>query len=121
MTSSVPNLSLAVPRRLRGALAMFVLTIYLFGGLFHCLSELDVAFARVGAVVSLADDKSSPGHSENGGLADHHCHGCFSVSVPVQVIGATDMTATVKVVAAREVARRGQLRGIDPPPPKSLT
>jgi hypothetical protein len=108
-----------MPRRLRAALALFVLTIYLLGGVAHGLCDLDVTNLSGDAVISLAD--KGVGHSEKGAIADHHCHGCFSVSVPAPVFGATNMMPAVKVMAVREIRRRGLPPGIEPPPPKSLT
>ena len=117
--SSAINLRLAMPRRLRAALALFVLTIYLLGGVAHGLCDLDVTNLSGDAVISLAD--KGVGHSEKGAIADHHCHGCFSVSVPAPVFGATNMMPAVKVMAVRAIRRRGLPPGIEPPPPKSLT
>lgn len=119
MTLSSRNLCLVIPRRVRGALALFVLTIYLVGGVLHGLCGLDVTNASGRVVVSLAD--KGVGHSENGVVADHHCHGCFSVSVPAPVIGAVEVMPTVKIVTSFDTDRRGVPPGIDPPPPKFLT
>ena len=117
---SAANCRLALPRRLRGVLALFVLAIYLLGGVLHGLCDLDVTNAAGDAVISLADTGAA-GHSDKGAIADHHCHGCFSVSIPAPAIGAADVMPTVKVMAVREVGRRGLPPGIDPPPPKFLT
>lgn len=117
---SALKLRLAMPRRLRAALALFVLTIYLLGGVAHGLCDLDVTNMPGDAVISLAD-KGGAGHSDKGAIADHHCHGCFSVSIPSPAIGPADVIPTVKVMAVREFGRRGLPPGIDPPPPKFLT
>jgi hypothetical protein len=120
VTSSASNFLLALPRRLRGALALFVLTTYLLGGVLHGLCDLDVTNVSGDGVISLAA-KGTAGHSDSGVIADHHCHGCFSVSVPVPAIGAGDVMPTEKVIASREIGRRGLSPGLDPPPPKFLT
>lgn len=119
VTLSSRKLCLAMPRRVRGALALFVLAVYLFGGVLHGLCDLDVTNASDRTVISLADKDS--GHSEKGVVADHHCHGCFSVSLPAPAFGAMEVMPTVKVVAALDAGRRGLPPGIDPPPPKFLT
>ena len=120
MTSSVSNFLLALPRRLRGVLVLFVLATYLFGGVLHGLCDLDVTNVSGNPVIALAD-KGNSGHSDSGVIADHHCHGCFSVSVPAPAIGAGDVMPTEKVIASREIERRGLTPGLDPPPPKFLT
>jgi len=120
VTSSGSHFLLALPRRLRGMLALFVLTTYLFGGVLHGLCDLDVTNVSVDAVMALAE-KGTAGHSDSGVIADHHCHGCFSVSVPAPAIGAGDVMPTEKVIASREIGHRGLTPGLDPPPPKFLT
>ena len=119
VTVSSRKLCLAIPRRVRGALALFVLTMYLVGGVLHGLYDLDVTNASGEAVISLVD--KGVGHSEKGVVAGHHCHGCFSVSVPAPTIGAMKLMPAVEVMAALDVGHRGLPPGIDPPPPKFLT
>jgi hypothetical protein len=119
VTSSAFRIASVLPRSLRGAMAMFVLGMYLIGGVLHGVCDLDVTNSSGKAVISLLD--KSTGHPENGGTAEHHCHGCFSVSVPAPVtVSAVDVMPTVKVVPALQVARRGLPPGIDLPPPKFL-
>lgn len=118
VTVSSRKLCLRIPRRVRGALALLVLTVYLVGGMLHGLCDLDVTNASGGPVISLVDDG---GHSESGVLADHHCHGCFSVSVTARVVDAAGVMPTMKVAAMSDVVRRGLPPGIDPPPPKFPT
>ena len=124
VTSSSFNLGLVILRRVRGALALFVLTMFLMGGVLHKPCDLHVTDAWGGAVNSLADKSighSEKGHSEKGVVADDHCDGCSSVSVPARAIGTTDVIATSKVVPTLDVGHRGLPPGIDPPPPKFLT
>ena len=119
MTLSSRKLCLAIPRRVRGALALFVLTMYLVGGVLHGLCDLDVTNASGRVAISLVD--RGVGHSEKGVVADHHCHGCFSVSVPAPVIGAMEVMPVVKILTLFDTDRRGVQPGIEPPPPKFLT
>lgn len=119
VTSSSFKLGLVKLRRVRGALALFVLTMFLIGGVLHKPCNLHVTNASGAAVISLAD--KSIGHSEKGVVADDHCDGCSSVSVPARAIGTTDVIATSKVVPTLDVGHRGLPPGIDPPPPKFLT
>src|SRR4051812_11412056 len=108
-----------LPRALRRALAMFVVGMYLVVGVLHGVCDLDVTNPSSKIVVSL--DGESTNHSDKGSLGDHHCHGCFSVTVPFPVVAAIAMLPGVEVVPVVEIVRRGLPPGIDPPPPKSLT
>lgn len=103
----------------RKALVMVVLASYLFAGAMHGLFELDVTSANGATVVSLVDQE--PGHSDKGIVADHHCHGCFSVSTPAPFVVATTAELVSRQTVVHDVERRSLPRGIDPPPPKSLT
>ncbi|WP_439396752.1 hypothetical protein ACRQ5Q_07455 [Bradyrhizobium sp. PMVTL-01] len=118
MTLSAAGFCRVLPRSLRGAMAMFVMAMYLVAGLLHGVCDLDVTNSSSKIVLSLAE--KAAGHSDKGSLADHHCHGCFSVSVPAPVVEAVALMPTVKVVPTLQVERRGLPPGIDPPPPKFL-
>lgn len=119
VTQSALKFGHALLRSLRGAMTIFVLAMYLVAGVLHGVCDLDVTNSSSKFVVSLAE--KGAGHSDKGSLADHHCHGCFSVSVPAPVIAAVAVMPTVKVVPTLQVERRGLPPGIDPPPPKALT
>jgi hypothetical protein len=107
-----------LPRSLRDATALLVLAMYLIAGVLHGVCDLDVAHSPSKIAVSLIDEGT--GHSDRGTLAEHHCHGCFSVSVPASVVVAAAMMPTVEVRPALLAAHRGLVPGLDPPPPKSL-
>ncbi|MCK1420924.1 MULTISPECIES: hypothetical protein [unclassified Bradyrhizobium] len=108
-----------LPRSLRGAMTIFVIATYLIAGVLHGVCDLDVTNSSPNVVVSFAD--KGIGHSDKGVLADHHCHGCFSVSVPAPVIAAVAVMRPIEMVPTLQVVRRGLPPGIDPPPPKFLT
>lgn len=108
-----------LPHALRRAMAMLVVGMYLVAGLLHGVCDLDVTNPSSNVLISM--DGKSTGHSEKGSVADHHCHGCFSVSVPFPAVAAIAVMPAVEVVPVVEVVRRGLPPGIDPPPPKSLT
>jgi hypothetical protein len=98
---------------------MFVLAMYLIAGALHGVCDLDVTNSS-SKIVSLADKSTS--HSDKGTSADHHCHGCFSVSVPAPpTVVAAFMIPAGKVMQEPRIARPGKTPGIDPPPPKFLT
>ena len=63
--------------------AVFVMAMYLLAGALHTLCDLDVTNASDNTAISINKDV---GQSEKGVVAEHHCHGCFSVSVPAPAI-----------------------------------
>lgn len=109
------NLSLLrVPRRV---LALLILGIYLLAGVLHGVCDFDVTSSPGRTVISLSD--TSRGTSEHG-IISHHCHGCFSVSMPAPVLVARTIEPAREVIVAHVVLRRGLSPGIDLPPPKIL-
>ena len=119
MTFATCRSGRALPRSLRDVMRLLVLGMYLIAGALHGGCNLDVVSSSSKIVFTLVDDGA--GHSDRGALTDHHCHGCFSVSVPTPTIAAIEVMPTVEMRPALQVARQGLPPGIDPPPPKSLT
>jgi hypothetical protein len=103
------------PRRIA---AVLVMTMHLLAGALHGLYDLDVTSALGETTVSI---NKVVGQSEKGIVAEHHCHGCFSVSVPAPVIAEVDVARTRQAVVLREIQRQGIAPGLDPPPPKFPT
>jgi len=98
--------------------AVFVMAMYLLAGALHTLCDLDVTNASDNTAISINKDV---GQSEKGVVAEHHCHGCFSVSVPAPAIAEVGVMPTRKAVVLRDTQRQGIAPGIDPPLPKFLT
>jgi hypothetical protein len=67
-------------RSARGMAVMFVMIAYLLAGALHGLCDLDVTNAIGNSRVSMTSGKDL-GQTDKGTVAEHHCHGCFSVSV----------------------------------------
>ncbi len=105
-------------RRPARAVAALVLAMYVFAGSLHAFHDFDVANPSGKVIVSINKDGSQ---SEKGIAAEHHCHGCFSVSIPAPVTAEAAITLVRDVLVLRDVQRRGLPPGIDPPPPKFLT
>lgn len=106
---------LYVPRR---ALTLLVLMAYLCVGALHGLCDLDVSKPSGAVVASLVQEGT--GHSDRGIVADHHCHGCFSVSVPSPMASAATISEmSVKLSFHHDAERRSFSDGIDLPPPKA--
>lgn len=105
----------------RGITAAFLIVCYVFSGALHEIFDIDLANPTGSTVIVVAEGKSSQA-PERGMVAGHHCHGCFSVSVPAPA----QQAALVLEPKVAEFARRtepvsGTVHGLDPPPPKSLT
>ena len=100
-------------------LAVLLVGIYLLAGALHGFCDLDVSNAS-GGEVAWSVDKDA-GQTGKGAVAEHHCHGCFSVFVPAPATVAAGVEPASKMILAHVVVRRGLSPGIDLPPPKSLT
>jgi hypothetical protein len=107
---------LRIPRRL---LAAVVMALYVLAGALHGLSDLDVTHASATATIGSIDNDFD--QSDKGVAAEHHCHGCFPVSLPVPIAAAVAIEPTPKAIVPTDELRPGLPPGIDPPPPKFLT
>ena len=95
---------------------------YLLSVILHGLVDVDVVnrYGSSSAIVLMdGKDSQSP---EWGLVADHHCHCCFSVSVPAPAQQA-ELALDLKIAELPKSAAPlyGNVSGLDPPPPKSLT
>lgn len=105
---------LGTPRFVRKAVAVFCLMAYLFAGVLHGVCDADVTNPKGGVVFSLLKkDADTSGKSV---AADHHCHGCFHVSMPAPVIVAIADESATREERADVAQRRSMARIIDPPP-----
>ncbi|MFT4276841.1 MAG: hypothetical protein QM576_10835 [Rhodopseudomonas sp.] len=102
----------------RQAIAMTVLAVYLLAGAVHGLCDLDITTGSATAIVSLPSHGGD--HSDNIIAGDHHCHGCFSVSLPSPSVVATAAELATAPMHYEDAERRSVQRGIEPPPPKAL-
>lgn len=107
---------------LRGIVSALLTLAYVLSGVLHGLVDVDVAIRSGSSSAIVATDGKSSQWPERGLVADHHCHGCFLVSVPGPAQQA-ELTLDVKPAELPESAAPlyGNVRGLDPPPPKSLT
>ena len=107
--------SLRISRR---AIAVLVLATYLVAGALHGICGLDLTTGSATAIVTLAS--SGGDHSDNAIVGEHHCHGCFSVSLPSPGGTAVADLVAGETAVHQDAERRSILRVIDPPPPKAL-
>lgn len=106
---------------LRGVVSALLTVAYLLSGILHGLVDVDVVNRYGSTSVIVVTDGKSSSSPERGFVADHHCHGCFSVSVPAPVQQA-ELALDLKIAEPPKSAAPlyGNVLGLDPPPPKSL-
>jgi len=105
---------------LRGIAAVLTIVVYLFAGFAHSLCATDVANPTGATSFALASDEGGA-VADHGLVAGHHCHGCFSVSVPAPFTAVLNEQPVGSFNGLRDVALGDRATGIDPPPPKLLT
>jgi hypothetical protein len=59
--------------------------------------------------------------SGKGVAAEHHCHGCFSVSVPTPLLASAAIEPKAATIPQPLLRNSDLVPGIDTPPPKLLT
>ncbi|MCO5129172.1 MAG: hypothetical protein M9932_01230 [Xanthobacteraceae bacterium] len=93
---------------------------YLLSGALHRYFDLDVTNPTGSPAVWTIGDKTDG--SQTSAIIDHHCHGCFAVSVPIPPQQpATLMEPKPAIFMPSAALMAATARGLDPPPPKSLT
>ncbi|MGJ5175735.1 hypothetical protein ACQR16_02445 [Bradyrhizobium oligotrophicum] len=92
---------------------------YLLAGMLHGACDLEVAHPSAGKaeITSLLD---KAGHSDPRGIADHHCHGCFSAAVPQLQLAAVPADIVAAIDWPIPALRAGVLSESDSPPPRHL-
>lgn len=93
---------------------------YLLSGALHEFLDMDVT-APGGRIVAVMSSSKDADKSSQGIAAEHHCHGCFSVSVPAPVLASVMVEPKVAVIPPPLSGISDLVRGIDTPPPKLLT
>ena len=100
---------------------MALTVVYILVGGLHVFCDKDVTIgSAAGAIISVSDagDADATGKSA---VADHHCHGCFAVSIPAQVLIVVPVEVVSAVVARPYVHRVDTTPKRDTPPPKFLS
>lgn len=109
-----------VPRPRRGMIAVFAIVLYLLSGALHALCHLDVTTPCGEHIVAIAADHAA-GHSDKAAIDDHHCHGCFSVSIPAPVLASALFEPLSTILRPLQTSASNLAPSLDPPPPKTLT
>jgi hypothetical protein len=108
------------PRPARAMIAVFAMALYLLSGTLHAACHLDVRTPSEETIVALVSDDTT-GHSDQADDADHHCHGCFSVSIPAPPSASAAAEPVSIRLPQRETSASDRTPSLDPPPPKTLT
>ena len=108
---------------LRRVMAGLCVLVYLMAGALHGACDLDVTHpATSGALVMSMAAETGTEPADKAMIADHHCHGCFSVSVPApSQAGPVQLNAARPVLFAPEPVHVGRAPLLETPPPKQLT
>lgn len=101
-------------------MSVLVLMLYLVAGALHTFCDLDVAVAPTESIVTAVNSHDHARHSDGGMVAGHHCHGCFSVSVPAPLVIGAAVAAPRPLILSHDAVLGDTATGIDPPPPKFL-
>lgn len=120
MSSLVATVEFDRLRSPRGIVTVLLTVAYLFAGALHGLCDLDVTNPSGKSVVAVSVTKDTD-ISGQGVATEHHCHGCFSVSVPTLVQAATAFVPKVATLAEPSFNGSDLAPSIDTPPPKTLT
>ena len=107
-------------RPARAMMAVFAMVLYVLSGALHAVCHLDVTTPAGDKIVAVATDRA-PGHSGKADIADRHCHGCFSVSIPAPVLASAPLEPPATIPAPPRTNAAGLAPSLDPPPPKTLT
>jgi hypothetical protein len=104
----------------RGIATALLTMVYLFVGALHGACELDVTNPSGRGAIALSAPVDADG-SGNAMAAEHHCHGCFSVSIPTPVQALSVIEPKVARLSEPPSDGSDLIPGIDTPPPKTLT
>lgn len=107
-------------RTTRGIVVVVLVLSYIFGALLHHDADVNT-FNSSQPAVALASTNKSDAPSSNGILADHHCHGCFSVSISEPSQLSVNVETCILPLDYAKVGPPDRVPELDTPPPKFLT
>jgi hypothetical protein len=107
-------------RTTRGMVVVVLVLSYIFGVLLH--HDVDVnTFNSSQPAVALASTDKGDGPSSDAAVADHHCHGCFSVSISEPSQLSVNVKPGILPLDYAKVGPPDRVPELDTPPPKFLT
>jgi hypothetical protein len=93
---------------------------FLFAGAFHTLIDREAAIPS-GVEVSIGSVATIPAGTDSAIVADHHCHGCFAVSISTPLAPSTVISSDASPSFPLCALVDGITSSIEPPPPRFLT
>jgi len=107
---------------LRQVMAVLCMLVYLVAGALHGACDIDVT-KPVPQGTTVMSAVSDVGHNaaDKAMNADHHCHGCFSVSVANPMSTSAPVAFVGLILAVAQPDLVGATPLLDTPPPKHLT
>lgn len=102
--------------------AVLCMLAYLVAGALHGACDIDVT-NPVPQGISVMSAASDAGHSaaDKALIADHHCHGCFSVSIAVPATTLAPIAFAGPILAVAQPDQVGTAPMLETPPPRHLT
>ncbi|WP_315832670.1 hypothetical protein [Bradyrhizobium prioriisuperbiae] len=111
---------------LRRVMVVLCTLVYLVAGALHGACDIDVTKPAPQGIrdgIAVISAVSDVGHNtaDKALIADHHCHGCFSVSIadPATTLAPVAFAGPIPVVAQPDQV--GAAPMLETPPPKHLT
>jgi hypothetical protein len=104
----------------RSFAVVLLILAYLFSGALHGYLDVDVTAPDGSNVVMMSSSKDT-GTFGKDAAAENHCHGCFSVSVPVAAPASARVEPNAAAIPHPPSHNSGRVPGIETPPPKLLT
>ncbi len=98
------------------------MALYLCVGAFHAVAHAEDAAARNAAtVVVTLTATADGGAAAHGIVADHHCHGCLSVTLPAPAAMPALAAPFAAPVSGTIAGLSDTLPRLDTPPPRLMT
>lgn len=102
-------------------MAIFLIVAYLLSGVLHqCPGTNVTSPVSSGWAVAMSSIQNTD-TSGTGLAADHHCHGCFSVTMPTPALVSVRIEPQASAITPPLSHNSELLPGIEPPPPKLLS
>lgn len=103
-------------------MAVLCTLVYLLAGALHGACDIDVTKpALQGIAVMTAASDADHSAADKALIADHHCHGCFSVSIATPVTASAPIAFAAPIVAVAQPDHVGTAPMLETPPPRHLT
>ncbi|MDR3469264.1 MAG: hypothetical protein P4M07_25325 [Xanthobacteraceae bacterium] len=107
-------------RSVRGLIAVCMVIAWVLAGTLHGVCDLDVTNPAGTSEIASALG-GTPAPSDGVGLIEHHCHGCFSIALPLPLAVAAVSGPSGPIAPYRPMLTTGVIPDPESPPPKRPT